>query len=148
MARKRNPANAHQGHGKQDLAPVPNPRHTTHYSRWKDRHSSRSRHPRRSLPNPCYPRLNRPKQPPSTVKHAERRNHRRPIQLHLQVCDPAPAEQTAPRRTLFLSSQDWRSRLCRRISCCRSCIAWEPCSCRGQGYDWKYGYHKRFFRRA
>ncbi|KAJ5750317.1 Dynactin subunit 5 [Penicillium manginii] len=28
-----------------------------------------------------------PNNPPSTVKHAERRNHRRPIQLHLQIGD-------------------------------------------------------------
>lgn len=132
------------GHGQQNLAPVPNPRHAAHHPRRQNSHPSRSRNPRRSLPPPHNTRLNRPQQPPATIQRAQRRNHRRPVQLYLQRRDPAAAEPLAPWCALVLSAQDRRPRLCRRVRCCGGCVPGESCSCWGWGYGWEYGDYKGF----
>lgn len=94
------------GHGEQDLAPISNPWHTAHHPRRENSHPSRSRHPRRPLPTPLNCRLHRPRRPTAATQRAQRCHHRRPIQLHLQMRDPAPSEPVAPWCALLLPAQD------------------------------------------
>lgn len=141
------------GHGQQDLAALPNPRYTAHHPRRQDRHPSRSRNPRRSLPSPINSRLHHhhqrsKQQPRTTLQRAQRRHHRRPLQLHLQERGAAAAEPDPPRRALVLPAQDRRPRLRRRGFCRRGGVAGEPCPC----WCWRdcrqYGHSKGLCRCA
>lgn len=127
------------GHGEQNLPPRPNPRHAAHYPRRENSHPSRCRDPGRPVPHLIihdtsllihHRRPKRRRSGRSTSTYPVRFDNSRPVQLHLQSGDPAPAVAPPPRPALLLPAENRRSCVCRRARGRRGRDCREPCAYR------------------